>query len=742
MKVLFKLCFAIVLSLSISGQAQTKKQLVKELRIDFSNGSAEFSPNKKLVLENSLKELNNDYSFYKVEISAQTDPLGDAQVNRQVWQARIQSMSNFLVQQGFTVNQFQVIPQNQKELIDVAAPKEDASKRNVMARIYKSFTTKGVVGGLNIETKHFEVDAEKEQTVESPSGTKITIPKNAFVDKKGRPIVGKVDLRYVEYRRPVDFILGGLPMDYHHNGEHYDFNSAGMFKITAQQQGREVFLDPNKTIDMDFPLTADLPDLNFYQLDTISKKWTEIGKLTKGNEAKISPIDALINGKKKFARDTILNASNRIVNLYQVLSVCDSVYDHVKLGIAIAKDTTHYQQYYNYVNEVTMRKYKKETQMNNIKIKKYGKKANFYQTLEEGYSEQFTFSPAVSGKEEKGFKITLDKSPANTKISKIIWVPEAGSAFSENDFYTRHWNINQIVAKADKSYDLVLNDSLGKIELKNVKAFLEASESPKNRDYFLKYTVATLNALALKKGNADKGLHTNRTIKNNVEKINENYKKYKLSVKGKELQMKYFISEFWKKERSLMPADEFAMSEEEWVGYFDTHKKELMDRFEAKKASPEFEKCEKIEKEILIKQKEMEAAVDASKATVKQLRISSLGVYNCDQIQRLENPVEVIATYNDEKGATIEPVFIYIVDSRLNGILRYDGYNGFSPYHFAYSPTAKTVLLAFDKNGEAYIYTANQFKSLKVESRQLKHQFSVSKIGLLKDENALNALIN
>ncbi len=731
-----------VLSLSISGQAQSKKQLVKELRIDFSNGSAEFSPNKKLILENSLKELNNDYSSYKVEISAQTDPLGDARVNQQVWQARIQSMRNFLVQQGFTVNQFQVIPQNQKELTDFVAPKEDASKRNVVARIYKSVSDKGVVGGLSLDTKHFEIEAEKEQTVVSESGTKITIPKNAFVDKKGRPVVGKVDLRYVEFRRPVDFILGGLPMDYHHNGEHYDFNSAGMFKITAQQQGTEVYLDPSKTIDMDFPLTADLPDLNFYQLDTISKKWTEISKLTKGNEMKISSIDALINGKKTFARDTIVSDLNRILSSYQGMKDCDSVYAHLKLGIAIANDTTHYQQYYNYVDEVTMRKYKKELQMNNIKIKKYGKKADFYQTLEEGYNEQFTFSPAVSGKEEKGFKITLDKSPANTKISKIIWVPEVGSAFSENDFYTRHWNINQIVAKADKSYNLVLNDSLGKIELKNVRAFLEASESPKNRDYFLKYTVATLNALALKKGNADKGLHTNLTIKNNVEKINDNLKKYKLSAKGKELQMKRFMNDFWRMERSLMPADEFAMSEEEWVGYFDTHKKELMDRFEAKKESPEYEKCNKIEREILIKQKEMEAAVDASKATVKNLRISSLGVYNCDQIQRLENPVEVIASYSDEKGSVIDPVFIYIVDSRLNGILRYDGHYGYSPYRFAYSPKAKTVLLAFDKNGEAYIYNANQFKDLKDESSPVKHQFSLSKIGPLKDENALNALIN
>ncbi len=739
MKVLFKLCFAIVLSLSISGQAQSKKELVKELRIDFSNGSAEFSPNKKLILENSLKELNNDYSSYKVELSAQTDPLGDVYVNQQVWQARIQSMSSFLVQQGFTVNQFQVIPQNQKELMDFVAPKEDASKRNVVARIYKSVSDKGVVGGLSIEAKHFEVDAEKEQTVVSTSGTKITIPKNAFVDKKGRPVVGKVDLRYVEFRRPVDFILGGLPMDYHHNGEHYDFNSAGMFKITAQQKGTEVYLDPSKSIDMDFPLTADLPDLNFYQLDTVSKKWKEISKLTK----EIPKGEQTYNNPNLLSEAfTSSNDKDSIVSSYKVMTICDSVYSHIKLGIAIANDTTHYHQYYYYADKQTMRLYNKEIQMNNIKIKKFGKKADFYQTLEEGYQAQYTFSPAVSNTEGQGFKITLEKSPANVKISKIIWIPEAGSAFSNTDFYNHHWSIDQIVAKADKSYNIVLNDSLGKIELKNVKAFLESSESAKNRDYFLKYTVATLNALAVKKKNADKGLHTNLTIKNNVEKINANYKKYKLDVKGKELQMKRFISDFWKIEKAYMSAEELAMSEEEWVAYFDTHKKELMDRFVAKKGCPEYEKCDKVDKEILIKRKEMDQAVNASTAVVKKLSISALGVYNCDQIQRLENPVEVIASYSDEKGAVIEPVFIYIVDSRLNGILRYDGHYGYSPYRFAYSPKAKTVLLVFDKKGAAYIYNAKQFEALKFEGSKFKQNFSLTKIGLLEDQEALSALIN
>ena len=731
-----------MLSLTVSAQTNNSKQLIKELRIDFSNGSAEFSSKNKTALVTALKELNREYSSYSIVLSAQTDPLGNARVNQQVWQARIQSMSNFLVQQGFADSQFEIIPQNQNELLVLANPKEVASKRNVKAQIYTSTTVRGTVGGLRLANKHFEINTEMQQTVVSDSGTKINIPKNAFVDKNGHPIIGKVDLRYVEYRRPVDFILGGLPMDYYHNGEKYDFNSAGMFKITAHHKGVQVYLDPSKTIDMDFPLTADLPDLNFYQLDTISNKWTEISKLTKDNPVKENTITTRINSQNTTTKDTIDTASSSTMYSYQVIKVCDSVYSHIQLGIAIAKDTTQYHRYYNFVNEITMRKYKKEMQMNHIKIMKFGKKATFYQTLEESYHATYTFSPVVHSREGKGFKIAIDNSAANVKISKIIWIPESGSAFDSDDFYNRHWNIDKIIAKADKSYNIVLNDSLGKIELKNVKAFLSADESPKNRDYFLKYSVAKLNALALKKETADKGLRSNRGIVANVEKTNDKLKKYKLSPKGKELLMKNFISEFWKMERRCMSDNELAMTEEEWVAYFDSHKKEFQERFETLKRSPEYEQCEKVEKEIRIKQNELTAAYNSSATVVKQLHISSLGVYNCDQIRRLENPVEVIASYNDEKESPINPVFIYVVDSRLNGILRYDGHYGYSPYRFAFSPTAKTVLLAFDTKGDAYIYTANQFKSLTATSNSIKHQFSLSKIGLLNDENALNALIN
>lgn len=41
------------------------------------------------------------------------------------------------------------------------------------------------------------------------SGTQICIPPAIFVDKHGQLVTGEVEITYVEYRDPIDFILSG-----------------------------------------------------------------------------------------------------------------------------------------------------------------------------------------------------------------------------------------------------------------------------------------------------------------------------------------------------------------------------------------------------------------------------------------------------------------------------------------------------------------------------------------------------
>ncbi len=62
-------------------------------------------------------------------------------------------------------------------------------------------------------------NAEEGETLEYHSGSKIIVPASAFVDEKGLPVKGKVDIQYREFNDHVDMFLAGVPkeLDKHQN---------------------------------------------------------------------------------------------------------------------------------------------------------------------------------------------------------------------------------------------------------------------------------------------------------------------------------------------------------------------------------------------------------------------------------------------------------------------------------------------------------------------------------------------
>lgn len=188
-----------------------------------------------------------------------------------------------------------------------------------------------------------------------------------------------------------------------------------------------------------------------------------------------------------------------------------------------------------------------------------------------------------------------------------------------------------------------------------------------------------------------------------------------------------------------MTPEEKKMKKEEWIDFFDQNKELMLQRYD------EFEN--KGIQQCLDRVKEMErsrrnsvAIYNAESAVRQKLSISSLGIFNCDQIERLKEPLIVDAEYSDQQNNKIIPIFIYIVDDNINGILKYDGNMGYSPNHFAYSPKSKTTLLAFDAVGNAYIYSKEKMKQL--DTNKTRHLFVLEKINDISNKDELAALLN
>lgn len=121
-----------------------------------------------------------------------------------------------------------------------------------------------------------EVDAQKGGQFVMDDGTKIFVPKNAFVNTSGAMIMGTVMLKYRKYQNIEEIFLSGIPMQYDSANVRYDMASIGMMELTGAYKNDVIEIRPNKSLTVELVAQTDLDkikDYNVYQLDTIAQNW-------------------------------------------------------------------------------------------------------------------------------------------------------------------------------------------------------------------------------------------------------------------------------------------------------------------------------------------------------------------------------------------------------------------------------------------------------------------------------------
>ena len=95
---------------------------------------------------------------------------------------------------------------------------------------------------------------------------------------------------------------------------------------------------------------------------------------------------------------------------------------------------------------------------------------------------------------------------------------------------------------------------------------------------------------------------------------------------------------------------------------------------------------------------------------VKGLNVESFGVYNCDQIYRVPNRVDVTATFKDENGKTINNLHVLsLID------LEYNGAFSFSPNRFTCNAKGNNVILLFSTSNELYLLDKGEFSKMNID---------------------------
>ena len=120
-----------------------------------------------------------------------------------------------------------------------------------------------------------EMNSNKSKTIKTDKGSRVTIPEEAFVNEAtGEPISGEVDIEFIEYETNGEIISSGIPMTYKNEGGNIEqFESAGMFEISATQKDQKLALAEGKTIKVELATDVD-GNFNFYELDEDRTDWT------------------------------------------------------------------------------------------------------------------------------------------------------------------------------------------------------------------------------------------------------------------------------------------------------------------------------------------------------------------------------------------------------------------------------------------------------------------------------------
>lgn len=154
-----------------------------------------------------------------------------------------------------------------------------------------------------------QVKAEQGGIYEYPSGSRLVVPRSAFMNDRGQLVEGEVSLHYREMHDYIDFFLSGIPMVYDSAGIRYHLESAGMIEIYAEQDGRRVQMAPGKYIDVELVSYIQVPNLNvppsynIYQLDTAARNWVyhDIDRIQIIEDETMDPDDPLTPFRQELA---------------------------------------------------------------------------------------------------------------------------------------------------------------------------------------------------------------------------------------------------------------------------------------------------------------------------------------------------------------------------------------------------------------------------------------------------------
>jgi len=201
----------------------------------------------------------------------------------------------------------------------------------VLASIYFSFDRKQdtvevkSIRDVSVQSDLFVFDASKSFALHTKEGSVVYIAENSFQFKDGSELEGDVEISFKEYHNVIDVIKSRVKMSYDSAGVRYHLQSAGMFDVSGESEGREVELKAGKSLQVDLLTNTNGGKFNFYKFENDS--WNFVHKdmsFSNQDERRVADLE-----------ESILNVNNRIKEITTEMPLKPKRIDNNKLNVKI-----------------------------------------------------------------------------------------------------------------------------------------------------------------------------------------------------------------------------------------------------------------------------------------------------------------------------------------------------------------------------------------------------------------------
>ncbi len=289
--------------------------------------SNESTPNTKTIenMDSILKVLNSS-SHYKIEIQGHTDNIGTTQYNKELSYKRAQSIKEYI--SNYTSDTADIKVKWFGES-NPALENTSESGREINRRVIVNITTfqwetaKEMLEDIAPKPEVFYINSESATEIESISGIKLHIPKDAF---EGSNISnGDIKLILTSAINKEDWLVHGLSTI----SEEGLLESGGMFKIEAYQGTNSLSLKEGKQINVEVPFEKLRNDMAIYNTTLNSN-----GQLTwKKNDE--NPISTKGNNIPLPFLKIDSNDLNRIIDKWKTYKFDASQFKYSIIGIPV-----------------------------------------------------------------------------------------------------------------------------------------------------------------------------------------------------------------------------------------------------------------------------------------------------------------------------------------------------------------------------------------------------------------------